>query len=213
MTAPGQPDDRILKRARELAAAERIESSTEARVGWAYNVLTLVELLRGRDHEAVEKLRDYIDASVRSRAYDHTFFVTAIRGAALGLQNDIESGFLPDLPTRIRGEIEGDFLAQAHRLLEHHQKDPAAMLIGAVLEDALRQLCRKHSVAEGNSIEAMNEPLRTGGVYGLPQKQQVTAWAAIRNNADHGRFNGYTEPEVRLMHQGVAGFVATYLGG
>jgi hypothetical protein len=131
----------------------------------------------------------------------------------LGLQNDIESGFLPDLATKIRGEVEGDFLAQAQRLLEQRQKDPAAMLVGAVLEDSLRQLCRRHDVAEGDSIEAMNTPLRKAGVYGAPQQQAVTAWAVIRNRADHGRFTEYTEPEVRLMHQGVAGFVATHLGG
>lgn len=59
----------------------------------------------------------------------------------------------------------------------------------------------------------MNEPLRKASVCGLPQKQQVTAWAAIRNKADHGRFTEYTEPEVRQMHQGVAGFVARDLGG
>ena len=138
-------------------------------------------------------------------------FTVAIRGAASGLLNDVESGLLPDLAMRIRGDVEGDFLAQAHRLLEERQKDPAAMLVGAVLEDALRQLCRKHGVPEGDSIEAMNVSLRRAGVYGAPQQQAVTAWATIRNRADHGRFTEYTEPEVRLMHQGVAGFVATHL--
>lgn len=87
------------------------------------------------------------------------------------------------------------------------------MLVGAVLEDALRQLCRKHGVPEGRGIEAMNEPLRKAGVLSLPQKQQVTAWAALRNKADHGHFGDYTEAEIRLMHQGVVGFVATFLGG
>lgn len=87
---------------------------------------------------------------------------------------------------------EADFLQQADRLGER-LKDPAAMLIGAVLEDALRQLCRKHGIPEGDSIEAMNEPLRKASTYGLPQKQQVTAWATIRNKADHARFNEYTE--------------------
>ena len=30
------------------------------------------------------------------------------------------------------------------------------MLVGAVLEDALRQLCRKHNVPEADNIEGMN---------------------------------------------------------
>jgi hypothetical protein len=66
---------------------------------------------------------------------------------------------------------------------------------------------------EGRSIEAMNDPLRKANVYGQVQMQQVTAWAAIRNKADHARFTEYIEAEVRMMHQGVSGFIATYLGG
>lgn len=104
-------------------------------------------------------------------------------------------------------------LAQAHRLLEDDDlKDPAAMLIGAVLEDGLRQLCRKQGIAEANNIETMNESLRQAGAYALPQRQQVTAWGAIRNRAAHGRFDDYDAADVRRMHEGVAGFLAKHLG-
>lgn len=114
-----------------------------------------------------------------------------MRGIARGTLDDLENGLLPDFTAKVRGEVEGDFLAQARRLLEDGLKNPAAMLIGA-------------------GIEKMNLPLRQAAVYGLPQGQQVTAWAAIRNKADHGRFADYSEAEVRTMHQGVAGFIATH---
>jgi hypothetical protein len=177
----------------------------------ATNLLTLLETLRGQEHPLSKAVRQSIEALALNKINNHMLSQT-VCGIATGLVGDLEAGLIPDLEIRIRGDVEGDLLAQAHRLLEEHLKDPSAMLIGAVLEDALRQLCRKHAVAEGDSIEAMNEPLRKAGVYGLPQKQQVTAWAAIRNKADHGRFNEYAEAEVRLMHQGVAGFIAGHLG-
>jgi len=208
MTGPAQPENKVLQRARDLASAPDQEP-----VAWAENVFTLLELVRGPNHSAVIGLRAYIDTARAHGRYRQGTFGGAIHGVANALLNDLESGFLPDLRTTIRAEVEGDFLAQAHRLLEEGLKDPAAMLLGAVLEDALRQLCRKHGVPEGNSIEAMNEPLRKADIYGLPQKQQVTAWAAIRNKADHGRFSEYTEPEIRVMHQGLTGFIATLLGG
>ena len=63
--------------------------------------------------------------------------------------SDLEGGLLPDFALRVRSDVDGDFLGQAHRLLEDHLKDPAAMLIGAILEDTLRQLCRKHGAKEG----------------------------------------------------------------
>lgn len=198
--------ERILQRARELAK----EPTSDQVVAWATNVLTLVELLHKREN--ADNLRALIDTTLREGRM--TPLKHVVHGVAQGLLSDLESGFIPDFEGRIRSEVEGDLLAQARRLLEDEGlKDPAAMIIGAVLEDALRQLCRKHGVPEGDKIEAMNEPLRKQGVYGLPQKQQVTAWAAIRNKADHARFGEYTEAEVRLMHQGVSGFIATYLGG
>lgn len=80
-----------------------------------------------------------------------------------------------------------------------------------MLEDTPRHLCRKFGIGEGSSIEAMNVPLRNAGAYGVPQQQQVTAWAGIRNKADHGRFSEYKLDEVRLMHQGIATFVASHL--
>lgn len=86
------------------------------------------------------------------------------------------------------------------------------MLLGAVLEDALRHLCRKHSLPEANSIEPMNAALRKAGIYGVPQEKQITAWTVLRNKAAHGRFAECTIQEARLMYQSVAGFIAGYLG-
>src|SRR5262249_56818471 len=171
--------ERLLERARALTTAQPGETYT-----WASDVFTLMDLLRGRGHPLTTTLHRTIDATVTNKT-GGSQLAHLTQSLAKGLVNDLEAGLIPDLHSRIRSEVEGDFLAQAARLLDERLKDPAAMLIGAVLEDALRQLCGKHGVAEGKTIELMNEPLRQKGVYGLPQKQQVTAWAAIRNKADH----------------------------
>lgn len=197
-------------RAKSLADTPRREEHDS--IAWAMSVLTLVEAIRGADHPGVRSLREYIDTSVAKLGQRYDPFHAVVRGAAAALASDLEFGLIPDLPTRIRSEVEGDLLAQGLRLLDEHLKDPAAMLIGAVLEDALRQLCRKHGVPEADRISIMNDALRKAGVYGLPQAQHVTAWAAIRNKADHGHFGEYTEPEVRVMHQGVSGFITAHLG-
>jgi hypothetical protein len=203
---------KVLDRARELMAAD--PHGGFSHLAWATNALTLVELLRGPTHGTAASLASQIEHGMRHSGLTSKSLAVAVRGVLLGLINDLEAGFLPDLVTRVRGEVEGDLLGQVQRLLDDRMKDPAAMLVGAVLEDALRQLCRKHNLAglERSTIEPMNEALRKADVYGLPQKQQVTAWAAIRNKADHARFPEYTLDEVRLMHQGVAGFIAMYLG-
>jgi len=112
-----------------------------------------------------------MDAYALNKINDHMLANTVI-GIAAGLVSDIEVDSYRISKQKIRSEVEGDFLGQAQRLLDENLKDAAAMVIGAVLEDALRQLCRKHGLPEGDGIEAMNEPLRKAGVYGLPQRQQ-----------------------------------------
>jgi len=138
-------------------------------------------------------------------------FFKTVRGILAATQSDFQQGFIKNLRTEIRGEVDSDFLAQATRLLDDGLKDSAAMLIGAVLEDTLRQLCLKHEVSEGSNIESMNIPLRKEGIYNLLVQQQVTAWAAIRNNADHGHFNEYDLLQVKNMHQGVLDFIVKFL--
>ena len=120
--------------------------------------LTLLEILRGREHALARTLKDTI-SSLNAAKVNEYVLSRAVDGIAQGLVSDLEAGLIPDLDLRIRSEVEGDLLGQAYRLLDADRlKGPAAMLIGAVLEDALRQLCRKHGVAEGDSIEAMNTP-------------------------------------------------------
>jgi hypothetical protein len=175
----------------------------------------LLELLRGPDHATSRSLPVLVTQAIQNRGTTEVHFVAAIRGFAAGLLDDLEAGFLPDLTTRIRSEVEGDLLGQVQRLLDDGMKDAAAMLTGAVLEDALRQLCRKHSVSvpDRSTIDPMNQALRKADVYSEPQAAQVRAWAAIRNSADHARFDAYDLSAVRQMHQTVAGFIAMYLGG
>ena len=210
------PNDKIEQRLEELTrrGAGRWSGYSDM-IAWAGNILRIVEILKGKDAPATKTLQNIYDdfstyrgkhGQVRS---DH--FIDSFRGTLAAVKSDYEAGLLVDIRAEIRSEVHGDFFGQAQSLLEQGLKDPAAMLIGAVLEDALRQLCQKHNIPEGRSIERMNVPLRQARAYGLPQQQQITAWAAIRNNADHGRFEEYSVEEVRLMSQGVTDFIVKYL--
>lgn len=202
-------------KARIDGLAESIDKSPN-RDAWFGSVLSVVRGVRGPDDQITRSLEMALDdwmmkggrgpGAVKSDTMSRTF-----RGAILGLKDDVESGLL-HLRGVIRREVEESFLVQASQLLKQEYKDPAAMLTGAVLEDALRELCRRHGVSEADGIEKMNVPLKKAGAYGLTQQQQVTAWTAIRNKADHGHFQEYSTEEVSLMHQGVATFVASYLG-
>ena len=136
------------------------------------------------------------------------------------LRSDIENGGLFSVRELVRADMFSDFLETAEYFLEEGYKDPAAVMIGGVLEGHLRNLCRKNGIdtedrSRGNprpkKAEDMNVDLaRNGCVYSNIHRQQVTAWLAIRNKAAHADYGAYDEQQVRLLLDGVRDFVSKY---
>jgi len=134
-------------------------------------------------------------------------------GILRGLKEDIELGFLSDLKELVIAELFTDFLDMADHLLEAEYKDPAASLVGAVLEDGLRKICEKHGVQVKGSddIGALNTKLADKEVYNRLVQKQIQAWKAIRDSADHGKFGEYKKEDVEAMLQGVQRFLTENL--
>ena len=96
---------------------------------------------------------------------------------------------------------------------------PAAVLCGAVLEDALRRLCQKQTPpidivkANGNkkTLEPLIQDLQRANVFNKLVAVQLRAWAKIRNYAAHGEFSEFTREQVDLMLPGVRQFLVLHL--
>lgn len=105
----------------------------------------------------------------------------------------------------------------AEHLLTEGFKDAAAVLIGGVLEDALRKLSQSNGLALTNAqgkpltIDPMNVNLAKAGVYQPLTQKQITSWADLRNNAAHGHYNKYVVSEVKEMLLFVQRFAADFL--
>lgn len=137
-------------------------------------------------------------------------FLGVIEAAAA----DFQAGLLFDLKAQLQADVFGDFIEQAQALLDAGLVVPAASLAGAVLEDTLRKLCEKHSVAipEKSNIEKLNTALVKAVVYNVGVQKTVTAYAHTRNSADHGKFDDVNAQAVDLMVQWLRGFVGQHLG-
>jgi hypothetical protein len=126
------------------------------------------------------------------------------------LKADMEAGFLFERDELIKAEVFNDILEQAEHLLGHGYKDPAAVLVGAVLETTLRNMClaRKIELSDRDTINPMNDKLATATppAYSKLTQKRIVAWADIRNNAAHGAFEKYTEKDVQNMYESVRGF-------
>jgi hypothetical protein len=145
--------------------------------------------------------------------------IKALVGAVRSLRHDYATGRLKTFREMVRSDIFSDFLEMAEYLLnDEGLKDPAAVMAGSVLEQHIRKLCDKHGVpatftdTKGDTrpkkLDTMNADLAKARVYGGNDAKQVTAWAAIRNDAAHGHYDKYVKEQVVLMVQGIRNFIA-----
>jgi|ERR1043165_196971 hypothetical protein len=148
---------------------------------------------------------------------NHCGHISQIYGAVRGLQEDLKAGLLADLRLLLQADIFADFLEMADHLLKEGYKDAAAVLIGGVLEDALRKLAQKAGLSlTGSSgrpltIDLLNVALAKAAVYQPLTQKQITSWADVRNSAAHGHYTNYSADDVKQMLYFVQKFCADYL--
>ncbi len=215
--------DDLVRRAEELIQAgmnvlstRRDDSSfgyptveTSSFEGFCGGTLSFFKLCYGTDHPYFEKFNSEVT----------TPFLTDVE-SGLGIlnaaKNEMEGGWLITTKGLVSAEIFSDFLEMSEHLLEMDYKDPAAVLIGSVLEEHLRQLCQKNSIditiTKGGrevAVKAnqLNQNLPKAGQYNKLEMKNVTAWLDLRNNAAHGKYNEYDKSQVEDMLQGVMGFI------
>ncbi len=130
-------------------------------------------------------------------------------------KREIDEGFLVSLSELAAADIFSDFLEMADHLLSQKYKDPAASLIGAVLEDGLRKMILSNGITLKSSedISSLNKKLADGNVYNRLMQKKIQVWNDIRNNADHGKFSEYSDQDVKGMLNGVGNFLALHLVG
>lgn len=133
-----------------------------------------------------------------------------LHGVLRGLRSDYDAGRMQSFTELVHADLFSDFLEMAEYFLQEGYKDPAAVLAGGVLEEHLRKLCAKHclTVSPKPKLDTMNADLAKAGAYAKGDQKQVTAWADLRNDAAHGKYENYRKEMVELMLAGVRGFIS-----
>ncbi len=138
-------------------------------------------------------------------------------GVLKACHDELAGGWVFTTKGLVSAEVFSDFLSMAEHLLSENYKDPAAVVVGSVLEEHLRQLCQKNSIPiewakpDGSLVplkaDAMNAELAKTNVYSKLDQKNVTAWLDLRNKAAHGKYKEYTESQVDLMLRAVSEFI------
>lgn len=146
----------------------------------------------------------------RSSFYGDTVLGVAILKAA---KEDVEGGYLQKIELLVSASVFSDFLEIAEHLLENGYKDPAASLVGAVLEDGLRHICNNNNliVKTDDNISSLNKKIADKEIYNRLQQREIEVWNKLRDYADHGHFSEYDTEKVKSMLSNVRSFLSNYL--
>ena len=178
---------------------------------WRASSLSFLRRVLGPGHTHSAEF----EKEVTSAADHDTILGTAFLRAA---KRDLEGGHLATLDGLATADVFGDFLEMAAHLLSEGYQHPAAVMVGSVLEEHLRKLCRRDGIdtevtdSKGNlrpkKADAMNADLARAKVYSGIDQKAVTGWLAIRNAAAHGEYDKYSGDQVRLMLDSVVSFLS-----
>lgn len=141
------------------------------------------------------------------------FTLPMLAGALLALKREYELGHVETFQELVHAEMFASFMEMAEYLLDQKFKDPAAVLIGSILEQHLRELCIKNAInTEINEkikrAEQLNSDLSGANIYSKLDQKNVTSWLGLRNEAAHGNYAKYTIEQVSLMIDAVRDFMA-----
>lgn len=176
-------------------------------LNWAVKARNLLLSACGKESEhyisfaTAEEAQSYEDSTRRLKRMAAVF---------LAAREDFEGGYLNSIRNLVQAELAGGELDQARELFASGYYAAAAVVTGVVLENTLRSLCTKHELPAG-SMERMNADLAKAGEYNVLVQKRVTALAAVRNSAAHGKSSEYTNEDVKSMIPEVERFVAERL--
>lgn len=142
--------------------------------------------------------------------------IDPLKGVLRALRFAYENGYLASIQALVHADLFADFLDMSEHLLEQGYKDPAAVLVGSVLEEHLRKLATRRGVGilkpDGSSKKAdsINSDLAAASAYSKLDQKSVTAWLDLRNKAAHGHYPDYTKDQVALMLQSVQNFISRF---
>lgn len=176
-------------------------------LNWAVKARSLISSACGKDSEHyasfiwAEEVQPYEDSPTRLKRMGAVF---------LAAREDFEGGHLNSVRNLIQAELAGGEIDQARELLGSGYFVAAAVVAGVVLENTLRSLCTQRGLP-AVGMERMNADLAKAGEYNALVQKRVTALAAVRNSAAHGKSNEYTTDDVKSMIAEVERFTSERL--
>ena len=160
--------------------------------------LHFIENTLGKDTQYYREMNDHCQMAA-------PFHVKAGKAILEEVREELDSSWLWSTYGIAAADVYSDFLEMAEALLDAGYKDAAAVMLGSVLEEHLRLLCRRHGIASitqtnGRDVpkkaDALNSELAKTNVYDKLEQKWVTTALDLRNKAAHGHYDEYDKDQV-----------------
>jgi hypothetical protein len=110
---------------------------------------------------------------------------------------DMEAGLLGSVADRARAETFDTFLDHGKAYLEDGRKQEAGVIVGVVFEDAVRRICRKHSITEQDvKLDTLISALVKAKVITELKAKRARVAAHVRTKATHAQWDEFTDSDV-----------------
>lgn len=109
-----------------------------------------------------------------------------VYGILASVKNDIKAGLITDIVIQASGAIIGDFLALAKNELKNGNKDVAAVLSSAALEDSLKRKADELGIkTENKDLSQIINVLKSQGIFSGAEAPIISSYVKLRNSAMH----------------------------
>ena len=176
-----------------------IDLATKATQQWKHSdcsevvsgTITILENLYGTNSHKAKAFLEQHDECYKDKNSTRPFvgLASSAEGILRSIKSEVEAGLVGSIQLQAQGGVFGDFLSLAKNTLDEN-KDVAAVLACAALEDALKRYAEQQgvSVSDADMSQVINA-LKAKGLLKDPQASIVQSYVKLRNKAFHAEWD------------------------
>jgi len=171
---------------------------------WVTKSLHLIESTLGSESDHYKNLRHIWN----SFSVTQPTLLEGAKGILLAAKSDFEDGFIFSIEKSISGEIFGDFIRLAKEAMDQENKDVAAVLACAALEDSVQKYALRHGLeVNDKTMSEVINALKSNNLVSGTKKSLLERMPKIRNLAMHAKWEKIRSEDVSA----VIGYVERFL--
>lgn len=150
------------------------------------NIITNLFSAKSPQVKSLVDQRKMIISKKYSTEYELRETCHLVAGILISTKNSIKAGLIASIVIQTSGVVIGDFLAVAKNELKSGNKDVAAVLVSAALEDSLKRKADEFDIkTENKDLSQIINALKSQGVFSGAEVPIISSYIKLRNSAMH----------------------------